>query len=141
MTDAITIFKQAPLFTDEVPYVLVQFPPQRITLAAGLVAELNAPFSALIVDKDEVTAILPHEVLEDFQTRLQGARMSQPYRLITLDLQLPPDLVGFMAYVTKLLADAKISIIPIGAFGRDHLLVPEADFERAWQTLKEAQGS
>jgi len=131
--------KQARLYSDDVPYLMVQFPAQAITLAAGILAEVADPFSALIVDKDEITLIIPSEVQEDFAKRLSHGKPSAEYRLITLDIELPPTLIGFMAYVANALAAAKIPIIPLGAFSRDHLLVPAGQFEQAWQTLKELQ--
>jgi hypothetical protein len=139
MSDARQFFQQAPLYTDEVVYVLLRFPPQRITLAAALLAEVGEAFSALVADKDEVTLILAQEVLEDFGPRLAETEQSGPYRLLTFDLPLPPDLTGFMALCANLLAEAKIPIIPLGAFGRDHLLIPAPHFEQAWQLLKRAQ--
>lgn len=133
--------KSAPLYTDGHDYLMIHLPPRAITAAAGVLAEIGDPFGAMIADKDEVTLIIPAETYADFQSRLRGARLSDPLRLITFDAELPPDLTGFMALIAKLLAEAKIPIIPIGAFARDHILVKAADFDRAWQVLEEAQRS
>jgi hypothetical protein len=47
------------------------------------------------------------------------------------------DMVGFMAVVTHLLSEARLSVLPFAAYSRDHLLVRERDFERAWNVLSE----
>lgn len=141
MSDAQTYFKTAKLYTDEVEYVLVKLHPRGITAAAGVLAEINDPFGAVIVDKDEVTLIVPSEVIEDFERRLVEAKISDPYRLITFDLELPPTLTGFMAHIAGVLGAAGVPVIPLGAFSRDHLLVPAAQFQQAWATLTEAQKS
>jgi hypothetical protein len=139
MSRAQTFFRQAPLYTDSVDYLILRLPARAITVAAGILAELSEPFGALVVDKDEVTLVIPAEVREDFQKRLLDASYSQNYRLITFDLVLPPDLTGFMAWVTGLLAEANIPLIPLGAYSRDHLLIPSAHFVEAWALLTKAQ--
>lgn len=132
-------FKQAKLYTDEVEYVMVSLPARAITLAAAILAEINDPFGGILVDKDEVTLIIPAETQEVFARRLKDAQVSEPKRLITFDIELPPTLTGFMAHVAQLLAEAHIPIIPLGAYQRDHLLVPADKFQQAWQVLKDAQ--
>lgn len=139
MTEAQEFFKKAVLFTDDVEYVMVSLPARAITLAAAILAEINDPFGCLIVDKDEVTLTIPAECLEDYRERLRHAHFSEPMRLITFDIVLPPTLTGFMAFVADLLAQAKIPIIPIGAYHRDHLLVSAEHFQKAWQLLKDKQ--
>lgn len=139
-SDALTYLQQATLYTDDEPYVVIRLPAKAITLAAGIVAEIGDPFCALIVDKDEVTLVLPHEAPEEFASRLRGHEaMTERYRLLTLDVVLPPDLVGFMAVVSRALADAGVTILPYAAYARDHLLVPEAQFETALMALKALQ--
>lgn len=139
MTEAQDFFKQAVLFTDDVEYVMVSLPSRAITLGAAILAEINDPFGCLIMDKDEVTLIIPAECLEDYRERLRHAHVSEPMRLITFDVVLPPTLTGFMAFIAELLAAAKVPIIPIGAYHRDHLLVSAEHFPKAWQLLKDKQ--
>ena len=96
----------------------------------------------MIVDKDEVTLIIPAEAVEDFAARLLDHRVSDSaYRLISFDLELDPSLTGFMAAIAGALAQAGVPILPLAAFSRDHLLVPADDFEAAWQALKQLQAN
>ncbi|PJF32459.1 MAG: hypothetical protein CUN52_01570 [Phototrophicales bacterium] len=130
------LFKQMNLYTDEADYVLLKFPPTGITVAAGILAQIGDPFGAIIVDKDEVTLVIPVDVMDDFAKRLYDVQKSpDAYRLITLDIVLDFSVVGFMAGISRLLADANISILPFAAFSRDHLLVKKADFDKAWGIL------
>src|SRR5579871_3245733 len=129
--------QQANLYTDNVLYSLVHLPPNGIMAAAGVLAEIGEPFATLIVDKDEVTLIIPAEAVADFAKRLRDHRVAESlYRLITFDLELEPMLTGFMARVSAALASANVPILAIGAFSRDHLLVPADRFDAAWDTLK-----
>jgi uncharacterized protein len=129
--------ENARFYTDQEPYLVLRLPAAAITVAASIIAEISDPFCALIVDKDEVTLIVPHEAPEEFAKRLRGHEISGVrYRLITVDIPLPPDLVGFMARISTALAEAGVPIFPYAAYSRDHLLVPEAHFEKAMAALQ-----
>lgn len=133
---------QAKLYTDEVVYSLIHLPPNGILAAAGVLAEIGEPFGALIVDKDEVTLVIPADAVEEFARRLRDHRVGEfPYRLITFDLPLEPTLTGFMARIADALAAAGVPILPLAAFSRDHLLVPAEQFALAWETLQRLQRS
>jgi hypothetical protein len=135
--DALT---QADIYTDNRSYRFVQFPANGITVAAGIVAEASLPFTALLVDKDEVTLMLPQEVIDEFENRFKYATISDiDYRLITFDVVLEPTLIGFMAHITQALAGANISVMPFAAYSRDHIFVPAQDIDRAIQTLSSLQ--
>lgn len=133
------ILAKAEFYSDDVLYRLVQIPKRAMTLGAGIIAEIGEPFTALIVDKDEVTLVIPSELVAEFETRLNrlpAHQVSQnDYRLITLDVVLEPDLVGLMARISTALAEAGVSLLPLAAFSRDHLLVAAPDFERAMDVL------
>jgi hypothetical protein len=49
---------------------------------------------------------------------------------------LPFGLVGFLARVSRALADEKVSILAISAFSTDHILVKESDLPRAIKKLQ-----
>lgn len=132
--------RQAKLVVDAREYALLRLPPRAITAAAGVLAEISEPFSALIVDKDEVTLIIPAEAVPDFAARLRDhVAAASSYRLITLDVVLEPTLVGFMARISAALAAAGVSILPLAAYSRDHLLVPSAQADTARQALEKLQ--
>ncbi len=130
----------ATLYSDELAYRFITMPPNAITVAAGIIAEAGHPFCAMIVDKDEVTLMLPESAYEEFQNRLKYATISDiKYRLITFDVVLEPTLIGFMAHITKALGESKISVMPYAAYSRDHIFVAEADFNNALSTLNSLQ--
>ena len=96
------VLDQSALYSDEVDYRMLKLPANAVTLAAGVVAESALPFSALIVDKDEVTLMLPDGVCEEFSGRLRRAVDSGiVYRLITFDTVLEASLVGFIARISS----------------------------------------
>ncbi|PJF38292.1 MAG: hypothetical protein CUN55_17755 [Phototrophicales bacterium] len=111
-----------------------------MTAAAGVVAEISEPFCALIVDKDEVSLLIPEEALEDFKGRLRDYQgENKRYRLITVDIELPMEMVGFMARLSQKLAEAGVSILPYAAYSRDHIVIEDKHFDNAMQALRALQ--
>jgi len=129
--------RHASLYSDGRIYRTLKLPPNAITLAAGVVAEIGLPYCALIVDKDEVTLMIADEAQKAYSARLRAAITSErEYRLITLDAALAPELVGFMALIAESLASANIPILTVSAYSRDHLFVASDDFDTAMRTLQ-----
>ena len=130
----------AKLFSDDQDYLFIQLPAKAIMAAAGVIAQIGEPFCALIVDKDEVSLVIPADALADFKERLPNYQVSnKPYKLITFDIELDMSLVGFMAKVSRALADAGIPIMTFAAYSRDHLLVPAEQFSVAMAALVKLQ--
>lgn len=129
--------RAATLFSDGHDYKLIRLPPQAITVAAGVLAEISEPFSALIVDKDEVTLVICVDDFEQYAKRLSENVVSvETYRLITFDVELEPTLIGFMARISHALADSGVTIMPFAAYSRDHLLIPATSFDEAMRVLE-----
>jgi hypothetical protein len=132
--------QQAKLYTDDILYSLIHLPPNGIMAAAGVLAQVGEPFAALIADKDEVTLVIPADLVAEFSNRLRDHRVAESaYRLITFDLELDSTLTGFIARVAAALAAANVPILPFAAFSRDHLLVPSDRFDAAWAALQKLQ--
>lgn len=133
---------QASFYSDHQVYTLLQLPSKAIMAAAGVIAEIGEPFCALIVDRAEVTLLIPQEALVDFSDRLPGLSVTPTaYQLITIDVELEPELVGFMERISGALARESISILSYAAFSRDHFFVPQHQFEAALNALKRLQSS
>jgi hypothetical protein len=139
MDTAASAFARATLYTDDTLYTLIHLPAPAITPAAATLAEVGNPFSALIVDKDEVTLVLAEEDWQDFQHRLPDRREAGGYRLITFDVPMDLNVIGFMALISGILAEAQIPIMAFSSFERDHLLIQSAQFQAAWDALHAAQ--
>jgi len=59
------------------------------------------------------------------------------FKIISFETKLPFDLVGFLAYVAKILADQNISIFAISSYSTDHILIKEDDLDKALKTLED----
>ncbi|HYX42304.1 MAG TPA: ACT domain-containing protein [Pyrinomonadaceae bacterium] len=96
----------------------------------------GAPFM-LLRDKYEVTLLLEEADWQTMRHAVRDARVETGFRLITLDIELGWQTVGYLALVTELLARAGISVGALSAFSRDHLLIKQDDLGAALRVLGE----
>lgn len=74
-------------------------------------------------------------ILERDKADAAGLAYQYPARMITLNVHSSLDAVGFLAAITRTLADAGISVNPVSAHYHDHLFVPEDKAETAMTEL------
>ena len=96
----------------------------------------SAPFM-LLRDEHEVTLLLDETDWQTMRHAARDARVEGGFRLITLNIELGWNVVGFLARVTEILAAEGISIGALTAFSRDHLLIKRDDLGKALRVLGE----
>ena len=101
---------------------------------ASLSPRMTAPFM-IFKDAHEVTLILDDQDLRNMRPGLAEAKIANGYRLLTFETVLDLSVVGFMAAVSRILADAGVPILPISAFSRDHILVRQPDLAATLKSL------
>ena len=87
---------------------------------------------ANIIDKNETTVIIEQSKYNDEDV----IEIEKDWKILTFDMVLPFGLVGFLAKVSKVLADEKIPIFAVSAYSTDHILVKEKNLTRAEEKLK-----
>ena len=97
---------------------------------------MTAPFM-IFKDKFEITLLLDEIDFGKIKNKLQNSKIEKGFRLLTFDIVLDFNVVGFLAEVTKILAEAEISIIALSAFSRDHILVKQENLAKALKVLGE----
>lgn len=95
---------------------------------------MTAPFM-ILSDPYEVTLLLDEVDFGTMRHALRDAQTAGGYRLVTFDVLLDLAVVGFMAELSRIFAEADISIIPMSAFSRDHVLIKQADLAKALKAL------
>jgi hypothetical protein len=94
----------------------------------------SAPFM-LLRDEHEVTLLLDETDWHTMRHAVRDARIESDFRLLTFDIELDWNVVGFLARVTEILADARISCGALSAFSRDHLLIKQDELGHALRVL------
>ena len=91
----------------------------------------------LLRDPFEVTLLFEESDWRAMRHAARDAKVEAGFRLLTLDVELGWDVVGFLAHVTRILAEARVPVGALSAFSRDHLLIKQDDLGRALHALGE----
>ena len=89
-------------------------------------------FVAVFHDKEEITVISEKRHLNDNWV----IEAEQGWRMLSFRVTLPFELVGFLAVVAQVLADAQISIFALSAYSTDHLLIKNTDLTKVIHCLE-----
>src|SRR5262245_21420533 len=95
-------------------------------------------FVSMTCDKNEVTLIVPEEIWHRPAPRFPGALAQERRRLIRFDTVLDFSVVGFIAEISRALADVDISILSLSTYSTDAVLVDESRYEDAVSAVKRA---
>lgn len=87
---------------------------------------------ATIIDKNEITLVVQQGKVNEKEV----IDIEKGWKILTFDMVLPFGLVGFLAKVSKALADEGISIYVISAYSTDHILIKEKDMGKAEKKLR-----
>ena len=103
------------------------------------VAAIESPFLSVMREDQCVSFLLSeHDAksVNEFLTR--ATTEPTQYRVITFTPTLPWTLVGFMARVTAVLADASIPLGALSSFDRDHIFIRDEYAQQSLDLLKGA---
>lgn len=125
------------LYLPEERFAVVSLPLEQYGAAVESLRALTG-FVALTRDKDEVSLVISEDEWGLLSPRFPMAITESGRRLIRFDTVLDFSVVGFIAEVSRALADADISILSISTFRTDAVLVHEAQFNAAVAAVKRA---
>ncbi|MBI2113179.1 MAG: ACT domain-containing protein [Candidatus Wildermuthbacteria bacterium] len=97
--------------------------------AIATAKELVKDAFAAIQDEKETTVVVDQSKLDQYKDVL--LEIDRDWKIITFDLLLPIDMVGFIATVANALAEEGISILVISSYSTDHILVQDYDLAKA----------
>jgi len=60
-----------------------------------------------------------------------------PMKVVAFDVNLSMVAPGYMATIGAILAEAKLSAVPISSCNRDHIIVPKADLPRTVRVIRQ----
>jgi hypothetical protein len=96
---------------------------------------MTTPFM-IFKDRWEVTLVLDDIDFGTLRHLIRNAQIEKNFRLLSFDVDLAFDVVGFIAQIAKILSEADISILPIASFSRDHILIRQDDLANTLKTLR-----
>jgi hypothetical protein len=125
------------LYLPETRFVIVSLGLDSYREALAGLADAQ-DFTSITRDKDEITLIVSEEEWARMAPRLPGAEVQMRRRMIAFDTVLDFTVVGFIAEISRALADAGISIINTSTYRTDIVFVHEGRFDAAVAAVKRA---
>ena len=125
------------LYLPETRYAVASLPLEQYGEAVTCLREAQG-FVSLTRDKEEITLIVTEETWHKIAPRFPDAVAQERRRLIRFDTVLDFSVVGFIAEISRALAEADISILSISTYRTDAVLVHESRFDDAVNAIKQA---
>jgi len=125
------------LYLPETLYTVASLPLENYGEAVACLREAEG-FVSLTRDKDEITLVVEEDIWRRLAPRFPGAVAQERRRLIRFDTVLDFSVVGFIAEISRALAEADISILSISTYRTDAVLVHESRFDDAVNAIKQA---
>lgn len=87
----------------------------------------------VLKDNDEITVVTKAENLGKLSLIEKNKEI---YALIALHVSIPFYSVGFLAAVSRAIADQGVNILVVSTYSRDYVLIKQAELEKARSALK-----
>ena len=87
---------------------------------------------ANIIDHNDITVIMDETKVDEEDV----IEIQKGWKLLTFDMVLPFELVGFLATVSNAFAEEGIPIFAVSAYSTDHLFVRDKDLPKAKGKLR-----
>ena len=88
---------------------------------------------ATVREETEITVV----VEQDDVDTVDASESESGWKRLTFEMDLPFELVGFLAAVATALADGDVSVFVISSYATDHVFVKEGDLDVAVRRLEE----
>jgi len=98
------------LYLPETRFAVASIPLDKYGEVIAYLSDVN-DFVSLTRDKEEITLVVTEEVWRKLAPRFPGAVAQEGRRLIRFDTVLDFSVVGFIAEISRALAEADISIL------------------------------
>ena len=87
---------------------------------------------ANIIDHNDITVIMDQTKVDEEDV----IEIQKGWKLLTFEMVLPFELVGFLATVSNAFAEEGIPIFAVSAYSTDHIFVKEEDLPKAKEKLR-----
>ena len=125
------------LYLPETRFAVISLPLAVYREAVRSLSEVEE-FTSLTRDKDQITMIVSEGEWERLAPRFPDAQVLPRRRMIAFDTVLDFTVVGFIAEISRALAEAGISILNTSTYSTDIVFVDEARFDAAVTAVKRA---
>ncbi len=94
-------------------------------------------FAVFIREPKEINLIVARRKWLRMQSIFDKYKVVGPFKVIAFNGKLSMIVPGYMSAIGSVLADSKISVLPVSTLCSDHILVQKADLPRAVRILRQ----
>jgi hypothetical protein len=131
------LFARTKLVVLPEDYYMVRLPTDAKPLPGEWYRPATTRFATFIRDSQEITLVIPRRKWLRMHSLFESFELSEPMKVVTFDVKLSFGVCGFIAAVGAVLAEARISILPMSSFNRDHIVLAKKDLPKAVKTLRQ----
>ena len=118
-------------------YLAIRLPVDSKTIPGEWYRPATTRFAVFIREPKEISLIVTRRKWLRMQSIFENYQVSGPMKVISFDNKLSIVVPSYMCAIGSVLADARISAIPISTLSGDHLLVQKADLPRSVRLLRQ----
>ena len=137
VTDVYKLLSKTKLVVLPEDYFLVRLPVETKPIPTEWFKPAVTHFGAVIREPHEITLVVARRKWLRMQSIFDDFDVSEAMKVITFDIKLSLNVYGYIAAISRVLADAKISVVPMSSFSRDHILVSKKDLPRSVRLLRQ----
>ena len=130
------ILAQTELLIHPDLFVLVGLSPDERSRIEHDLQYIRGDFFQYIVEPDVITLLLDEDSWASLSRRYPDARLQGPLNLFTFSMAMDWEVVGFLAAVTNVLAEAGIPLGAVCGYDRDHLFIATQYADPAEKALR-----
>lgn len=94
-------------------------------------------FAVFIREPKEICLIVARRKWLRMQNIFEHYKASAPMKVVSFDRKLSMVATGYMSTVGKVLADARIQVLPVSTPASDHIVILKSDLPRAIRLLRQ----
>ncbi|MBZ5497553.1 MAG: ACT domain-containing protein [Acidobacteriia bacterium] len=117
-------------------YLVIRLPQDIKPIPGEWYRPATTRFAVFIREPKEISLIVTRRKWLRMQNIFDRRTVSAPMKVIGFDHKLSMVVPGYMSVIGSILANSKISALPVSTLSSDHILVQKADLPRAVRLLR-----
>jgi hypothetical protein len=130
------LFGRTKLLVLPEDYLMVRLPVDAKPIPGEWYRPATTRYAVFVREPKDITLIVPRRKWLRMQHMFKKSQVTEAMKVIIFDIELGINVYGFIAAISQVLADAKISLMPVSSFHRDHILVRKKDLPRTVRLLR-----
>jgi hypothetical protein len=135
--DLLSIFAKTRINVQSGEYLIIKLPLKYGAMLRDLTKFVKEPFFNYTVEPAEITLVVHEKDWQNIGRDFVETKIEHGYNVITLEVTLDWDVVGYLAVVSRVLADVGVPIGVISSHRTDHLLIKKYDLQKTIFVLQD----